>query len=288
MANFAEIVGDEVRFYDRSLIDAKPLTAFLSEFQPVSGWASPRLPTDCKFVSGRQNYSMYVVEKPPRIVTLRCGYGLDQLYADYNEPTYTDESPFYYVPVPWEYYVMAIADKAIDTGFGQHNHLASQLHLFWSKTKVEDLEQTTLVPASLPNIGSTGGVCLGETSSEYDSPHEKLSDTVNDFYESDFNGDMGATSGPCRTIEEWLNYAYNNPNKQIDLTDSEFNNFPTSGGNLLEIMSADSFGRINPPDPLDPATPRAFINKLMVMLPENDGRRLMAMLRSALKEGAAE
>ena len=279
MANYAEIVGEEIRFFERSLIDAKPLGEFFDSFHIQKGWASNRLPENCVFVSNRDDTTIYVVEREPRFVNLLAGYGIDSFLENYGSPSYgTDGIAYYTVPVPWEYYVMAIVDASTDTGFGQQVFRASGLSLYWSKTQVKDLEQATLYGANLPNTSGGGGVCLGDNTSEYQIPHEKMTDTAFNFYDSLFNYDLGMGSGICANLEQWLHY--HEDHSYVNLDDTEFAEFPTDGGgSLLEIMKADNFTRLTNPDPTrQGGTNRAFLERLMVMLPEQDSQRLMQLL----------
>jgi len=280
MANWAEIVGDEIKFYDRQLLDTKPLDAFLATFTQDKGYASPRLPKDVAFVAAAGEQTMYFVEQPPRFVSFRTGSGLENVYSEVVEPIHNRlDYDMYMIPVPWEYYVMSIADRTIDTGFGSASHLASGLYLFWSKTQLQDPEQATLYPASLPNIGSNGSVCLGENGTYEDQPDRKLMELVNEFYDSDFNADLGASTGICSNIHDWL--SYHDGHETVDLTDPIFDTLPADdGASIIKIAQSANFQRLTPPDNApSPSSPKAFLERLLFTLPEDDGRRLMQMMR---------
>ena len=284
MANYAELIGEQIHFYERNLVDTKSISEVLEMYQPTTGWISPRLPESCVFVGSRLNYTIYAVEREPRFVTIHPGYGLDNFLPQFATPKRTPDDKMYYIaPVPWEYYLMAISDKKLPGGFGQEIHQASGLSLFWSMTRVTDLDQATLFPAPLPNVGSGGSVCLGDNSSEYQIPHEKMIDTVFNFYESYFNGDLGMGTGLCSNMEEWLTYA--DEYSEVNLDSPEFIMPRTDGLTMAELMKKQNDSIVlADPDRRFSNSNKGFLERLIVTLPEQDSSRLMHILRTMVPE----
>ena len=278
MANYAEILGNTITFYERTMLDSKPLAQFLDEFQPSTGWISERLPEGVVFVSQLNDITLYVVEREPRFVTLHVGYGLDDWLSREYAPEHDSGMGYYYkVPVPWEYYMMSVMNKSVDTGFGQQVFQSSALTLYWAKSQVTELTQPKLVAAHLPNVSVGGNVCMGDNTSEYQIPHEKMTDTVYNFYESTFNSDLGFASGPCEELYSWLDY--HREHDRVNMDDPEFDALPADGETMEDVMRAAEFKQLTPPDGNMPSSNRGFLQRLMATLPEQDGRRLISLLR---------
>lgn len=288
MANYAELVDNEVRFYDRTLVDTKSIEDVFATFAPEKPWTTDRLPEGCVFMGSRANFTLYIVERPPRIVSLRFN-DTPQGYYDRVPPKYDSDGQYYLIPVPWEYYAMAIANVPTANGFGTSWREASPLSLFWAAERVTDSTTKGLVPAALPNISLDGSVCLGETGTDLQEPAPRFDIIVNEFYDSDFNGDLGLSSGIAPNFERWVDYGERNDT--VDLTDRLFATFARAcrrddALSIDEILQQQASTAQLPAldDDTMPAEPREFLTALFEGLPRIYRARLAGMLRNVAHE----
>lgn len=278
MPNYAEILGDKVRFYERTLVEEKDLEAVLALYEKKgkSKFISNRIPNHTKFMAHSEEVTMYVVEMEPRYVTVRYGWGLAQ---DINLPLPMDDNAkIARVPAPWEYYLMAFSDQQRTDAWGGTHYVNSALSLLWSPTRINEISDPVW-PANLPNIGSGGVVCLGGTTVEGEAPYLTLQELVNDFYNTDFNSDMGGATGPFNTIDEWLAADPNPANWD----------WPPHGSSLAEAMNTVDFPILaDPENAIVDESPVEFLKAILRQLPEPSARRLANMIVDAQSVRPAE
>jgi len=295
--NYAEIIGDEVHFYDRSLREKKNLQDVLKQYAAQAPTIkTPRLPENCKFLTTSNDATMYFVELPPRLETLRVGWGLKSFIEEHegarlhNDSGMNAEDFYVVVPVPWEYYVMSVSNVGIDTGFGETRYPNSQLYLFWAKHQITTTNDPALFAANLPNISKSGDICLGDNGTDQITPDAKINDLVYDFYHSTFNDDLGFGSGICLNTNNWLSYANledtpSNVGDPIDLSHELFKDFPDDGGSSIDdIAKSEKFTTAQQPQLMPGGGPKVWLTRVLSQVSKEDGARLLAYLKTGAEE----
>lgn len=206
MANYAEIVGGEVRFYNRNLVDSKPLSELVKQYasEEHNNWRSPILPPGTIAVSSSHGFSMFAIERPPRRTHIIGAHDLGEFMTEVEDHVRDgDKTIVQNLPVPWEYYIISVSDRAHPLGFGGEAHAFGALSVFWSRKKLDSTSELELYTANLPNISSNGLVCLGATAPVNNDPQAKVTEMIDGFYDSVFNTDLGSQSGPAPSWYDW-------------------------------------------------------------------------------------
>jgi len=78
--------------------------------------------------------------------------------------------------------------------------------VFWSKNRYNDPNATDCIRALLPNVYNDGRICFGSTGADANqSIANRLDQTVNEFFSSEFNNDLGvAYPNEWRGYRAWV------------------------------------------------------------------------------------
>lgn len=72
------------------------------------------------------------------------------------------------------------------------NWMLEDYRVFWSDRRYSDPARQDMVAAKLPNVYGDGRICFGSTAADSDqSLADRLDQTVNEFFVSEFNSDLG-------------------------------------------------------------------------------------------------
>lgn len=107
--------------------------------------------------------------------------------------------------------------------------------IFWSKNRYQDPSAHDMIKALLPNVYGDGRICFGSTGARADqSLADRLDQTVNEFYISAFNHDLGIDyPNRWRGFAPWIRMTERNPNAWMDWPDWESGRFGEFSWNTL-------------------------------------------------------
>ena len=279
MANYAEIIKDEVFFYERDLISTRKLEDIIGQSASRSStFVSRIIPPNTVAIGVQEDTTMFVIEREPRKIHLRAGGVLaDFLNNEIPHALVWDDSECVVqdLPVPWEYYVVSVSNAPQTNDFGSVWYQMSTMYLFWAKNKVEDIEELSLFTCNIPNVSEWGDICLGETNSTEPNMTRRITEVVNMFYDTTFNGDLGAAPGPYRSWGEWVAAG-----KAEDPMAESVWPITDQASSIKKILgSLNSFVLPNTADLRPASSTSAFINTLLTQLPTQTANRLASVIR---------
>lgn len=139
------------------------------------------------------------------------------------------------------------------TSNAQDNMLWSltNYRIFWAKTEYEDPDKKDMIAALLPNVYEDGRICFGSTGADVNQTLAKrLSQTVNEFYASQFNNDLAIRRPQgARGWRQWERMTQNDPTGWMewsDLDPSQGIHMMRSYNNLIQQTATQGIGRFEP------------------------------------------
>jgi hypothetical protein len=147
--------------------------------------------------------------------------------------------------------------SATKDAYAENEWHLGEVHAFWSKDRLADWT-SPVIDVRLPNVYDSGRICFGSTAADADLALDKRIDiTVNDFYRSDFNRDLGwRKPQDYRSYAQWAMATRTNPMGWREWSDwsqarplNDRAAYATTAtpinltGDIPEYVSGSSFGR---------------------------------------------
>lgn len=144
--------------------------------------STPMLPNNCRLFWTEENIENYLIEVKPGIFPFRT--------SGWENEDYGEREDFQInVAMPWQYFHFQFR-RANPNQYGIEASFET-LRLYWAFDRIENHHSYVFRPL-LPNVDDSSIVCLGEVYPESTkSTVSRIEEVVANFYESDFNGDLG-------------------------------------------------------------------------------------------------
>lgn len=185
MAQIIQIENGLVQLIDHTVRQSVPLEEWLPRIEKRSPIYTPVLPTNARAVwwdptDLTNQRLMLLLEVQPQIIhmTLR---GVTRELS-----------------IPWTRFVFyAKTNNAHSNAWTLNDY-----RVFWAKSRYSDPALTDMIPALVPNVYGDGRICFGNTGVRADMTlADRLDQTVNEFYVSNFNHDLS-----IRYPNDWTGY----------------------------------------------------------------------------------
>ena len=160
------IRGGIASVVDVNTVYEVPLEKLLEQLVVTEPLLSTRLPSNTVMYAHHNNMVDYLIERPPSLQFFPGIYG---------------EKP---LPLPWLYFHFTLNTTANGQPRGTN---ASSLYM--RPSKLQGLSDN-LWAATVPNVYSNADICWGDTVTTTDNPISGIDQRVNEFFATDFNGDV--------------------------------------------------------------------------------------------------
>jgi hypothetical protein len=239
MPRFIEIEGDLVSLIEKNIIQSIPLTEFLPKIERRIPIVTPVLPTNTRAVwwdttdLSRQKL-LVLMEREPQVINMNL---TGRIHA---------------LTIPWTRFMFYASTRDPNQNLFWH---LDDYRVFWSNKRYTDGAAQDMLAAMIPNVYDDARICFGSTGAEADQNlADRLDQTVNEFYISNFNHDL-----TIRRPNGWTNWGtwkretLSNPASWANWTDwTQRTHDMTSWNKLCEDWFSDSTPRYAPMIASDP------------------------------------
>lgn len=197
MTQTIEIAGGLVSLVDRTVQYSVPMSEWLTRIEKRNPIVTPVLPLGTRAVywdpTDATNQTLVVlIEEQPKMIRMNLNGITHELSIPYTRF-------FFY------------AKTSDPTNMSEWR--LNDYKIFWSKTQYGDPNKRDMIRALLPNVYVDGRICFGSTAANAaQSLAQRLNQTVNEFYVSEFNNDLVIRRpNNARTYREWVRMTASNP-----------------------------------------------------------------------------
>ena len=212
---------------------------FLAKIMPNSS-SLEILPKNCRMKKMINGYTVYVVEDPPMLRTIKLNirldneveqlrssgvletYGFKDLLTKFPNPPYKMQLSF-----PYIVYILF---------FDNASSKLVQLNLYY---RLHPLSSTSdyLLDSNLLNVHSCGNVCLGEkTLKQKTNMNENVENSIDQFWANEFNNDITSLYNEYneqKEISTFLSWKYHTVNDPMFVFDIQWNQHERNIGDLI-------------------------------------------------------
>ena len=196
-----EIHGGIAYHVDTRIIRQVPLAQLHSQLAVPQEWTLPTLPRGTRLVH---------VDPPRNTIDLV----VEEEFAIRTFNTTGMRQPLRLM-IPNAIYVFSAERHGTDTQW----HIGS-VYAFWAKERITGWEHP-VIDMMLPNVYEGGRICFGTTGSTGGRQmYERVDETVNNFFHTDFNRDLGwRKPSHYRSYAQWARDSRDNPMAWLDWPD---------------------------------------------------------------------
>lgn len=163
------------------------------------------------------------------------------------------------VMIPWTRFVFYCTNRS---GLASPAWRLDDYRVFWSKNRYNAPDATDMIRALVPNVYSDGRICFGSTGANANqSIADRLNQTVNEFYRTTFNNDLGIPyPNGWRGFRAWATATIKDPLGWMTWPDFEdYSNYSHwSWDNLIRDWSSSRVSRTADVVTADPIPPLAL------------------------------
>lgn len=241
------IEGDLVRLVNITDERTVPLADWLPLIERRVAVHTPVLPRATRAIvfdptNVRDNKLSILMEMEPQIISLN------------------KRGVIHRIMIPWTRFVFHCRNTSPqnDTAWQM-----SDYRIFWSKNKYTNPTAQDMIRALVPNVYSDGRICFGSTGANANqSLADRLDQTVNEFYSSEFNADLGIPfPNDWTRYSQWVRATNTDPLGWMnwpELQDGNYNYDRFSWDTLINGWTDGSISRNDPVMVTDPVPPLAL------------------------------
>lgn len=203
MVERLEIEGGLIRRVRIETLAEAPLESLSEHLVRRIATTFPVLPSHpVRFMAfdGDTNRGIFLVEQAPGLRHIRVTHRRESNFHDDATRNNDGLTGVWRVQFPWQYFAFVFNHEV--RGSTLVNFTIDGTSLYWARETLRSGDHQ-LIPAPVPNVDITGGICWGNTHAESSSLNARMDDYINNFTSTTFNEDLGHFTPFNHSLTEW-------------------------------------------------------------------------------------